>query len=385
MNTSPLPKRASILFYCQYYSSFGPQSRSLQIGKELVRSFNVDYLLGKPGEDPDFSTEIDSEHFQRLLLPSYGDVVKRLPTSIVGDKMMDRKEALKQFLAGRHYDCFLITVFPFGKAYLLPEIIFILDIIKQINPACRTVCVMRDAADKGSLDHASMIKSIVDNYIDAIIVHADPSILRLEDSIPFVKAFENKIFYSGFIPNACEAEHPAKREKKILVSMGSGGMGEELAYAVTEVLDCFADYHVTFDYGPRATTQLIEHLNQIEKKRGDRVEVASFFRDFETKLRECALSISTGGSSLIDVVYTGTSGLAYPSFFWDQLARSKKFSDYKLIKMLSASDLKPQKMTRLIQEGLENTPPPIDIRMDGAIQTCRFLEQFLQTPHSPGA
>ncbi len=353
-----------ILFYCQYYSSLGPAFRTLGLCRKLIQDFSVDCLLGHPEQVEDV-VKIDSPRFHRLILPSFGKVEERVQAPPSSEEMMKRKGVLDQFLPGRHYDLFLTEMFPFSKTYLLPEVLYIMQ---QINPDCQLVSVMRDAADRSSEDFAPLTCQLVNQLYDAVLVLADPQILKLEDSFPLAAQIQKKLFYTGYVPQISAVK---SRQKQILVSLGSGGLGEELGLAVKRVKDAFSDYRFIFVTGPHATDALKEHLKECE--------TLPFIRDFATALSESALSISTGGSSLIEVAYTKTPALAYAAEMSDQPIRTRAFAAKNLLRELKKTDLDAERLIKIIQEQLRVPPPAFLVAMNGAQEACRILHELTKS------
>lgn len=342
-----------ILFYSHSYTSLGPVIRSEEACKALCEGFEVEALLGH-------ESKIVSPHFHANVLPKFGTADRRTqsgPTST--QEMVERKKKIDQIILGKHYDIFLTELFPFSKTYLLPEILYIYSQIKQ---PCRLISLMRDAADLTALHFEKTIEEIVKQY-ERILVLADPKILRLEDSFPLAEKFPEKIFYTGFMPHRTASDISVKRKKQVLVSMGTGGYGEELARAVFQIIDFFPEYEFIFNIGPHASPELKNALPHW----------VPFIQDFETALRESALTISTGGSSLVDLVYTKTPGLGLATEMTDQSFRVKAFAAKGLIRELRQEDLEKEKLRKVVADTLTWTPAPFPVEMNGAEKVLEYL------------
>jgi predicted glycosyltransferase len=363
----------SILFFCQHFHSLGLHVRTLSLCKELLRDFAVDYLHGTP-LNLSFGS-IDSPRFRYLRFPVSATLAEDREKKTIVFEGKQVRNFISPLIIGRHYDFFITGLFPFTKFYLLSDILFIFNEIKKVNPKCRLICSMRDTSDKFDPEKEATVCSLIQSYYDAIFVHSDPTILPLGASFHQAANFANKIFYTGFIPNKGSLLPPKQRSKKILVSMGSGGYGEELARSVINIVEKVPGYIFTFVITPNTSSELRE---QLQKRANDpRIELVPFIEDFQTALQECALSISTGGSSLIDIVYTQTAGLVYPSGLHDQFLRTRAFAEKKLVRRLRSSDLNSEKLSTIILEALNSTPPAHTIAMDGAENTRRELFRLL--------
>lgn len=369
------------LYYCQYLVGIGHLVRSLNICRSLVKKFEIDFLLG--GYQVDVTLE--SPHFHILELPPLdleNPSAAGFTEEILKTKIAERQSYIENIKLP--YDFFITEIFPFSKWCFKDEIETLILKIKKLNPNCVIACSLRDSSSLRDIcsvyspDLEYRILDFIDKYYDVVFVHSDPRIYKLEESFSIVeKQLKHKLIYTGFIVRPDEKIALNKREKRIVVSLGSGRFGGELLHAVLKVISFFPNYKFVFITGPKTSDVLINEFKELVPSSSKNIQILPFIDHFPEYLSKSALSISLGGYTIMDIVYTKTPALVYPSTFHDQYVRALKFSCFGFLKIITQQDLEPSKLMQMIKMALQMPPPSFDIDMSGSETTALELDKLL--------
>lgn len=118
--------------------------------------------------------------------------------------------------------------------------------------------------------------------------------------------------------------------------------------------------------GPQAPSLLHKYLQNLISTPGyENLQISGLQENFCDLLQKSSLSISLGGYSLVDVVYTKTPGLCYPAYYHDQYLRPIKFAEKGLVHILKEEDLQPERLAQKITEILQKPYPNVQINMNG--------------------
>jgi|694.fasta_scaffold03399_15 predicted glycosyltransferase len=370
------------LFYCHTHAAAAPLVRNLKICQNLVQDFDIDFIYG----GPNIPISHDFPRFKFLQLPIIP--LKRLENflldfdednPVVQEMLHRRKLAMESFISGK-YDFFFTELFPFAKYECKNEILSLIDRLKRENPKCLMLCSCRDVLDLFSFQNSTAITEWILKYYDRIFVHSDPSIIRLNDTFPAANKIEEKIIYTGFVPNSNpESKAPYQSPPNtILVSIGGGGFGEPLLKGVAKAAPLLPNYHFIFILGPRSPET---YKTDIEAFKCSNMTVQPFLENFEEALRHSVLSISLGGYSLIDVVKAKIPAIVYPMAYQDQRWRASRFALLGLVKQISESELeKPVVLASIILKTIHTKLPDYSINFNGAENTRIELRKVLGLP-----
>jgi predicted glycosyltransferase len=357
------------LYYCQYLVGVGHFLRSLTICRSLIKKFEVDFLLG--GDDVNFS--FSSPHFHLLQLPPVGPF--NASGQISDINVARRLKYIKTLTTP--YDFFMTEMFPFSKWQFKEEIESLIVQLKELNPRCIIACSLRDSLPTYASESEIEILNFIEKFYDVIFVHSDPRVYKLEESFSLAPKLGDKVFYTGFIVRKKRATLSKKRQKRIVISLGAGSFGEELISAVLKIVCFFPDYHFVFIKGPKAS---LSFLNELERLVApiQNAELVSFIDHFPEYLSQSALSISLGGYTIIDIAYTKTPAIVYPSTFYDQYVRALKFAGFGFLKIITREDLLPHNLKEVIERALHMSTSPFDVEMSGAKITALELDKLIK-------
>lgn len=370
-------ERPKGLYYCQYSIGIGRLTRSLNICRSLVKEFTVDFMLG----GHDINLALDSPHFKQIPLPPLG---KEKPFAayeggddqLMNKRLNERKKIIENL--NQKYDFFISEFFPFSSWRFKDEVEDLILKIKAINPKCLITSSLRDSFSAISLEREKEELNFFQQHYDYVFVHSDPRVFLLQESFSLADDLGDKVIYTGFINNPDLDVSPKPRQKRIVVSTGGGSYGEELIYASIKAAPFFPDYEFALILGPIMPKQVLPEIKILAQKAGaGNIRIVPFMQNFQEYLCESALSISLGGYTIMDVAYTNTPAIVFPSTLSDQYVRGIKFAAFDFIKLIALEDLQTDRFCRIIEEALSMPPSPFEVDMTGSQTTAGEIKRLL--------
>ncbi|MCE5317276.1 MAG: hypothetical protein LLG04_07930 [Parachlamydia sp.] len=360
------------LFYSQFALIAEPPVLSLSLCKRLIQEIDLDFLYGSPVP----RHLLADPHFHLLTMPPLDLNVKDLQQH---NEQHEKRIAFLEKEVKPPYSFFITEIFPFGKIFLREEILFLKTWLKRLEPAMRMVCSLPDTIEivKPSLQEKAL--RLFQEHFDAVFVHSDPNLIRLEDSFPAAASIRDKIIYTGFVPNSLEpASLETKRGKSILIPISWQFFGEELVRAILPVMSQFLDYEFVFVLPRTAPAFLGEILQAWQKQHnGSAMRILPPQKSLDKLLRESALSISLANAHLIDMLHARTPGIAFAAGSPMQQIRLLSFAAKGLVKTMTPNDLVPARLQELIREALAMPYPEHQYDTNGAECT---LKELLKEP-----
>lgn len=282
-----------------------------------------------------------------------------------------RGRLLDAFRAARP-DVLITETFPFGRRLLEIELLALLEHAKCASQPPKIVSSVRDVLQRPRKDAraVAMVERAQAMY-DAVIVHGDPAVLRLEQSFAETGAITERCIYTGYICADMPKRTGLRRE--VLVSAGGGAAGQGLiAIAIEARRLCHGGETLwTFVTGPLAAPPAP-------------VEGATIVRslpDFRARLANAAVSISQAGyNTLIETVKAKTPAIVVPfetEREQEQVTRARAFADLGLVRMMRSKALEPGALARLVDATFGSVPPNAKIDFDGAAGTVRAIKTVL--------
>lgn len=221
--------RPALLFYCQHSVGLGHLVRSFAVARALAERFRVVLLCGGAVPDavaPPASVEL-------VTLPALGVGENGAFESQDGHDSVQAARAVRRRLILDAFrklrpEVVLIELFPFGRAKFAPELLPLLE--EARGGGALVACSLRDILVTGRENqeaHDERACALANRYFDAVLVHSDPRLVRLEDSFRLRRRLRVPLHYTGFVrPNG--VHRALRRERRIVVSVGGGRVGEPL-------------------------------------------------------------------------------------------------------------------------------------------------------------
>lgn len=371
--------RGRLLFYCQHSLGLGHLARSLRLAAGLAARFDV--LLLNGGRFP-AGTTVPPGVAVRSLPPLGHDAGHQLishdPALSVGEAHDRRRAAILDALDQAAPQVVLVEMYPFGRRKFEVELLPLLDAVAGRGPARpRVVCSLRDilvGRRRDQSDHDERCCLRANSSFDAILVHADPTFARLEDSFRPATPLRVPVHYTGFVapPAPAVLEGPAAaRAHRLLVSSGGGMVGEPLVRAAVGVhreLAARAGLTTTVVAGPFLPEPAWAWL-QDQAARSPCLEAVRRVDDLCAEMRRSTVSLSQGGyNTTMDILRAETSAVVVPYSAGgedEQSRRTERLAALAAVRMIPAAELTAARLLRELCTAATRRPAPVPLDLSG--------------------
>jgi predicted glycosyltransferase len=381
-----------IAYYCQHVLGIGHVYRSLEICRTCSRAHQVTMIVGGP------ALELSREPFEVLQLPGlmmdqgFSHLQSCVPGLSVADVQQARTRQLQSFIKTVQPERLLVELYPFGRKAFRFELDPLLEAARR--GATKILCSLRDILvekKEGQQRHERRAVGILNKYFDALLVHADPKLVRLDETFSLIEEVRIPIHYTGFISPepAPEARQGLRQklglldeQKLIVASIGSGSVGAELLEAVLDGLDLLKAepfWQARLFTGPYCPAEIAA---RIEARQDNRVTVSRFSKRFVDWLAAADLSISMAGyNTCMNTLAAGVPALMLPfEQNREQRRRVEKLSRRAPIGLLEHESLAAARLARAIRRQLALPRFSTDLDLNGAAGTLAYIEALNQNP-----
>ena len=285
-----------------------------------------------------------------------------------------RREALLAAFHRVSPDVLITETFPFGRRLVELEVLALLEAAERCVNRPRIICSVRDILQRPrkSARAAAMVER-ARRYYDAVMVHGDPNLLRLEQSFPEAAHIADHCKYTGYICKEMPAAQGARHE--VLVSAGGGAAGETLIATAIEArsISRLRTRQWTIVSGPLADRAASS--GEVD------FSIVRQLPDFSARLAKAALSISQAGyNTLLETIAASTPAIVVP-FETDreqeQITRARVFESLGLVRVLQSCELGPGNLARLAEETANSSVPQHKIDFGGREGTVRVVMEML--------
>jgi predicted glycosyltransferase len=227
---------------------------------------------------------------------------------------------------------------------------------------------------------------VLNRFFDAVLVHADPRLIRLEETFGRIAEITVPLVYTGFITPSPAADARdrlrsalglAPADRLIVVSAGGGSVGMPLLEAAVRAsahLRRAGKTLLRVFTGPFLPEQDFERL---ARAAGERAAVARFTPDFLSYLAAADLSVSMAGyNTTMNLLAARVPALVWPfAQNREQRLRSERLEAMGCLQLLRDADLEPSRLAALMRGRLEPPlRPETGLDLDGARATARWID-----------
>jgi len=382
-----------ISYYCQHVLGVGHLRRSLEICKSLAKDHETTLILGGP------PTSIDTTELNILQLPGLQmDKEFNNLAPCNATTPLEATKEMRQYVLYNHFvsdspECFITELYPFGRKAFRFEIDPVLKSIKnRMLPDCKCIASVRDILvekKQGKEKFENRVVETLNNYYSAVLIHADPQVITLDETFTPLKEINIPLHYTGFVserPSSTgnrwirERLKLSKQHKLIVASIGGGSVGEELLYAV---LDAFKKLvtaeplvHLQIFTGTCCASKDYENICSHKQYNITVDRFTDFFPDW---LTVADLSISMAGyNTCMNILQTGVPALVLPFMQnREQTLRAKKLEKKVPMSLLTQGDLTADKLSAKIATQLKKQYQTTTINLDGADKSSIITNSIL--------
>jgi predicted glycosyltransferase len=383
-----------IVHYCQHVLGIGHYFRSIEIARSLHRHELV-LVTGGPPVEVSLPPHITEYRLPGLHMDGSFTIVSPTDKNRALDEVKEeRKKLLYSLFEKTASDLFLMELYPFGRRSFAFEIEPVLEAVRRGDlPSTKVICSLRDilVEKKNQQTYEQRVLRLLNKYFDALLVHADESLVSLDETFESTDKIRIPLVYTGFVtprPNAAGGEKVRTRlglkgkEALVVASAGGGRVGHDLLRAVVEAHARLASerrLRLCVFTGPFMAEENFSALaEQVASLPG--VHLARFTEDFLSYLSAADLSISMAGyNTCMNVLSAGVPSLVFPfAQNREQRIRAEKLAALGGLNLLKEEDLEPSRlanlMSRVLNSGRKSVNVPINL--DGAQETARWIEHW---------
>ena len=379
-----------IVVYCQHVLGIGHFFRILEICRALNRHEVVLVTGGEPVDMP-LPSHVREVRLEGLMMPpDFSGVFATEAGRSVERVRAERKEHLWSVMTKERADIFLVELYPFGRKAFRFELDPVLKGLRDGGlPPAKSVCSLRDilVEKEDQAGYERRVLKVLNAYFNALMVHADPGVIRMEDTFSRAAQISIPVHYTGYVaPRHFAHKGRALRRElgvapgdiMVLASAGGGKVGAPLLRAAIEGFKRLNLPHSRlFVYtGPYLDEPRFESMRRMA---GPRISVRRFTRRFIDYMAASDLSISMAGyNTSMNILATGTAALVWPFLQnREQLLRSERLRQRGVLQLLTDEDLGAQAMANRMRAMLAQAPQARhEVDLNGALQTARYLERL---------
>ena len=380
-----------LLFYCQHSLGIGHLTRSFALAAALAQRFHVVFLNG--GRLPvglPVPAAIELIDLPPLGMDDGHTVISRDAAHDVAQAQSRRRALIDAALRQHRPAVLLVELFPFGRKKFAGEILPLIRAARnQAGAAALIACSLRDILVDSRPDqqhHDDRARWLADRYFDAVLVHADPSFARLEDSFHPRRPMRVPVHYTGYVVPQREPLAQAPRGEHLLVSAGGGIVGDALFRTALQARALLGRtlgqtlghrLPMRFIAGPFLPEAQWAALQQAAHGVAG-VELLRQVPDMVAEMRSARASLSQCGyNTALDIVVAAVPALVVPYEAPgenEQSERATRMAALGAMQCLNAADMTAPKLAASIEALLAFQPRAAALDLDGANRSAWLLE-----------
>jgi predicted glycosyltransferase len=383
--------RPALFVYCQHSLGLGHLVRSWMVADALASSFRVTVWCGGPlpaGLSPPGTFDVVA--LPAMTVNEDGRLASLDARYSVEAALDVRRDMMLRGLAAQRAAAVVVELFPFGRRKFERELLPLLEAAQAQSPRPLVVCSLRDIlVERGDRQsgHDERARLIVDRYFDAVMVHADPAFVRLDEFFRPLQPMRTPVHYTGFVAGA-PAGAAGRVPKGILVSGGGGRFAGPLYSTAIDAYRRLAPAtELTIVAGPLCDEPAMKRL--VAASCGDpSIRIRRSVADLSGEMAASRLSISQCGyNTALDIVRAGVRALVVP--FADggeteQTDRARRLEALGALRVLPAGRLNAMTLAGAIEETLAFEPARLRLDLDGAAGTARLVRALVRGSQPAG-
>ena len=385
----------NIIFYCQYVWGMGHLVRSLEFARALS-GHNETLIAGGQKVEVDLP-----DHVQLVRLPVlYMD--EKFTRLIPGDPgrsleqiQQERKNTLYSLLEKEQPDLFIVELYPFGRSIFGFELEPLLaDMRAGQFGHVKAVCSLRDilVEKKDPPAYEERVLGKLNRYFDALLVHSDAGLQRLDETFTRVGDINIPLVYTGFITQHATPGAGSRMrrvleispdQKLIVASAGGGRSGYRLLTSVINACELLRErlpFRLEVFSGPFMDS---EEYKKLSVRSAPGFRIRRYTKRFLDYLSAADLSISLAGyNTCMNLLVTKVPALVFPyARQQEQPMRADKIKKYLPMNVLKEAEMQPASLSRHIAQMFQQNriADGVPIDLDGAANAARFLNQLVSS------
>jgi predicted glycosyltransferase len=300
-------------------------------------------------------------------------------------KAARRSKLLAEFDVFRP-DIVVTEAYPMGRWAMDFELAPLLERVRLSAPRPMLVASLRDILQMPKTrEKSNRSIQLFDRYYDHMLIHGDPTLVRIEESFPPLIPFLDRASYTGLVTPAPQPARSAPSSQTnnkfdVIVSAGGGAIGYAilksafLAKRKTKVDGC----RWLGLAGPRMAEADFADLANIASANNVRLE--RFMPELSNLMATAQLSIQRAGyNTVADLLIAQCRSVLIPDSADRQLEqplRAAKMAERGLAVVLAEEALTPERLSESIDQALRLPKPSVRLDVDGAARSAQILMEL---------
>jgi|GEM_PF-1654481 len=383
--SSPLPK---LFFYSQPSWSLGALRHSLGLASSLSQSFRVTLVLGSPIPDG-------------VVAPANVLVRELPPTTLTDDggiQTIDRRrdldrtlelrrDKLLELFASTGPEVLLVDRFPLDLITLASELVPLVNSALASNKVPVMACSVRSPDDVGEpafVDENTL--ELLDSCFDMLLVHTDPSHVKIEDRSPGASKLPLQVLHTGFVDvsnlGSDSTAAPPNPTPEILVSGGSGhDSAKLLKLAALEHNRLWREegLETRIVTGPSISEEDWKELRRLTRS-SRHVRLQRSVENLIPLLTQAEVVVGEGGfNANLDVLQNSTPAVIVPRRQpgGSRIRQARRLEQEGQAVVVEPWQLDGKSLLKAVRKARYSNPPEMGYNMDGGSTTTRILSEYL--------
>lgn len=388
-------RRLRILLHSQHLTGVGHFVRVREIARALAQGHDV-YLVdgGRPvpGTGAGGATPVELPRIVR----EAGRLAPLTGGPDVAATLAERRSILCEAITRLQPDVLLVEHYPFSKWELQGEIEAAIASARSANARARMLCSVRDIVRQTRHEsctaavYAERVLAALHAGFDALLVHGDPALTRLEEHFSGAAAVRIPVEHTGIVSET--PRHRARGEGAIhapaggapfvLASAGGGPDAQDLlarcvqAWRLLLAQRALPGWRLVICAGLAAPTDRLRALAAAAC--ADSIVVQPFNADYLGWLESAQLSVSCAGyNTCANLLQLKCRALLAPDpQMSDQPERARLLAARGIVSVLEPQQPGEQALASAMLAALATPRPRHDLALDGATRTRAIIERL---------
>lgn len=374
-----------VFLYVQHLLGIGHLRRAATLARALAAG-GFDVLLVSGGA-PDDGLALEGVRFHQLPPLRAADAglkdLARLDGTPLDDAFRaDRTRRLVALFQSESPDVLMTEQFPFGRTQLRFELLPLLEAAQDQPSSPWIVSSVRDVVRRSA--SPARVEEMVATFeaFDTLLIHADPALVRFEESFPAWDEVKARALYTGYVAETDELLRSDVGKGEVVVSAGGGAVGAQLLHAALKArpLTPLADRRWRLLVGPNLPAADRAVLAEAATAN---IVVEPVRRDFPALLANAALSISQAGyNTVVETLYHADRAVLVPfgtARETEQADRARLLAARGMVASVPPDTLSPETLAAAVAAAWAGPSirsfPPVDTR--GGPATVAALRQMV--------
>ncbi len=376
-----------VLVYCQHVLGVGHFFRTLEICRSLA-GHDIVLVSGGPRTPAALPPHVRRRQLPELAMDQSFQNLHAPGGEALEAVRQERCRRLRAIFAEEAPEVFLVELYPIGrKAFRFELDPLLTDIAAGRLPACKVVCSVRDilVEKENAAKHETRAVDILNRFFDALLVHADPGVVRLEETFRRMPALQIPVIYTGYVAARApslpdrlawrRAHGIADGQRLVVASAGGGAVGFDLLAAAVRVVGRLQTRRPAVLQAFTGPFMAAEQATALKQMAGANIRVERFSADFSAWLQAADVSVSMAGyNTCMNILAARANALVCPfAQNREQGMRARRLAARGALGILAAADLAPNRLAARLTAALHHTPSTSTVNLDGAARTAQLL------------